>query len=60
MDENLNNQIKEVLNNSTLSQQELISKPKHIILETEIKYYNNRPTKTMANIVSDDILKFNS
>jgi hypothetical protein len=52
MEENFNNQIKEVLNNETLNQVEIISKLKHIISETEFKNYNNRPTKTMANIVS--------
>lgn len=57
MEENFNNQIKEVLNNETLNQVEIISKLKHIISETEFKNYNNRPTKTMANIVSDNILK---
>ena len=57
MEENFNNQIKEVLNNETLNQLEIISKLKHIISETEFKNYNNRPTKTMANIVSDNILK---
>jgi len=57
MEENFNNQIKEVLNNETLNQVEIISKLKHIISETEFKNYNNRPTKTMANIVSENILK---
>ena len=57
MEENFNNQIKEVLNNETLNQVEIISKLKHIISETEFKNYNNRPTKTMANIVSDNFLK---